>query len=283
MARGFLLPECSTWNAAHAVLLRLRRERHQMPEFLVANPAKAKRRNSAPGSKAKSSPRKRAARGKSHNPAPLGVLLSMANPEKRRTARQKAAFKRMSSAKRRNPATKVITRYRHRASKLRNPHHTRRNPVNVGGFGMKAIAKLSAGAVGGAFAVRKGTEMILGPVHNQGATGLIGNLVLSFVGGIAVAKLAKQPLIGVGITVGGIVSTYDRWHMESTIGRAAAMFVSGGQSTGKGLSDMEYNDWGSHALSGYIQDEFRPENTYGGQAGSLAMVPSPHATPAFVA
>ena len=46
---------------------------------------------------------------------------------------------------------------------------------------------------------------------------------------------------------------------------------------------MEYNDWGSHALSGYIQDEFRPENTYGGQAGSLAMVPSPHATPAFVA
>ena len=233
-----------------------------MAEFLICNPAKKKQAK-------KGSSRARAARGKQCNPAPMGVLLSMANPRKRRTAAQKAATKRMLAAKghRRNPATRTITKYRNRAaahSRRRNSH--RRNPVGVGGFGLKAIGELAAGAIAGAYGTRKGTELILGAKTNEGATGLAANVAMAFGLGIAVAKFAKQPLLGVGITVGGIVSTYDRWHMEQSLGKAAALFVSGGQSAGKGMGDLEYSDWGSEALKGYIDAEYRPELMYGSPA-----------------
>ena len=248
-----------------------------MGEFLIVNPAKRRR----PGSKT-SSPRSRAARGKFQNPAPLGVLLSMGNPRRRRTAAQKAAFKRMISARRSNPSKRrrrrnstvhTITRWRNAAHR-RNTHHIRRrrNPIGVGGFGLGSIAKLSAGAIAGAFGTRKGTELILGPKTNEGATGLAANVAVAFGLGIAVAKFAKQPLLGVGVTVGGLVSTYDRWHMEKTLGKAASLFVSGGASTGKGMGDLEYSDWGSAALNNYISAEFSLPS-YGGNVGA-AVVPA---------
>jgi hypothetical protein len=263
-----VLPQTADGRAGFSIFEKFQ-EGVSMAVFLTCNPAKKR--------KSKSSPRKRAARGKQQNPAPLGVLLSMANRAKKRTAAQKAATRRMRAAHKRNPAPRAHARRRSVAR--HNPHHTRRrrNPVGVGGFGLKSIAEISGGAIAGAFITRKGTELILGPKANEGATGLAGNIVLAFVSGIAVAKIAKQPLIGLGITVGGIVSTYDRWHMEHTLGRAAALFVSGGQSTGKGaaLGDMEYNDWGSEALSGYIAAEYSPELKYGGSLGRPVAISRP--------
>ncbi|HEY1209989.1 MAG TPA: hypothetical protein VGE85_11515 [Terracidiphilus sp.] len=242
-----------------------------MPEFLVVNPAKRK---------TKSSPRKRAARGKQFNPAPLGVILSMANTHTR-TAAQKAATKRMLAA-RKNPGIKVVTRYRNKARKLkRNPGH-KRNPVSVGGFGIKQIGEIAAGAIVGAAVTRKGTAMILGAANNQGATGYLVNFGLALGAGYAVARWAKLPLVGVGIAAGGVGTIYQRWYDEniSLVHKVAALAITGGTSTGKGLGDISYDNWGAASLRGYIADEYRPEDTY----SAIARKPLPrHEPDSFVA
>jgi len=246
-----------------------------MAEFLIVNPAKKR--------KSKSSPRKRAARGKHSNPAPLGVLLSMANKAKKRTAAQKAATRRMRAAHR-NPAVKVITRYRNKAHRghKRNPAH-RRNPVGVGGFGLKQIAEIAAGAVAGAAVTRKGTAMLLGAANNQGATGYVVNFGLALGVGYAVAKFAKMPLLGVGVAAGGVGTIYQRWYDEniSLVHKVAALAITGGQSAGKGLGDISYDDWGAASLRGYIADAYHPEDSY--SALPMPVKPAIRHEDAFVA
>lgn len=226
-----------------------------MAEFLIVNPAKKR--------KPKSSPRKWAARGKHSNPAPLGVLLSMANPKKKRTAAQKAATRRMLAAHR-NPAVKVITKYRTKARhSKRNPAH-RRNPVGVGGFGIKQIAEIAAGAVAGAAVTRKGTALLLGAANNQGATGYAVNFGMALGAGYLVAKFIKMPLLGVGIAAGGVGTIYQRWYDEniSLVHKVAALAITGGASAGKGMGDISYDEWGASSLRGYISDSYHPEDRY---------------------
>lgn len=107
--------------------------------------------------------------------------------------------------------------------------------------------------------------MILGAAHNQGATGYMVNFGLALGAGYVVARFAKLPLVGVGIAAGGVGTIYQRWYDEniSLVHKVAALAITGGASSGKGLGDISYDDYGQSSLRGYIHDEYRPEDTYG--------------------
>lgn len=234
-----------------------------MAEFLIVNPSK--RKGSRTG---------RPTARKRFNPA-AGVLLSMANPKKHRTAAQKAATRRMLAARtHHNPAIKVVTRYRNKghkaaAKRRHNPARRSRNPLTVAGFGMKQILQVSVGAFGGAMATRKLTSVILKGGSNEGFVGYLTNGAIALGLGMLGARWVN-PVFGGGVIAGGVGTIWQRFYDEN-IGKlrsVAAHAISGGTSDGKGMGDISYDEHPARALEGYYNATYMPRQEIEGDLGS---------------
>jgi hypothetical protein len=246
-----------------------------MPQFLEVNPSRQRKGSASRAARPKAR--------KSKNPA-AGVLLSMANPKrKHRTAAQKAAFKRMLAARSKNPSVKVVTRYRNKTHKARarrcNPSRRSRNPFNVAGFGAKQIAIGGVSAFAGGLATRKLTSVVLGTSgNNKGFMGYGLNLVFAIAGGLLLARWS--PAAGAGWAFGGVGTTAQRFYDEhmSPVRKVLALAMTQGESDGKGMGDISYDDWAVSALQGYYNTAYVARSTVMDELGApVVPIAPPHA------
>jgi hypothetical protein len=179
-----------------------------------------------------------------------------------------------------NPAVKVITRYRNKATKAkgrkRNGMHRSKNPLNIAGFGMKQVAEGCVGAAGGAIATGALTEKIFGK-HNEGPIGWLLNLGVAGLLGWGSYKYVS-PVFGTGVLFGGGGATVRRiWDEKvSKLIPVAISAATGGESDGKGMGDASFSSSGMYALNGYYEATY-PDFELGERRGAPAPAPVNHA------
>jgi hypothetical protein len=187
--------------------------------------------------------------------------------------------KKKRTAAKKNPAVKVITRYRNKAEKKakgrkRNGMHRSRNPLHIAGFGMKQIAEGCVGAAGGAIATGALTEKVFGK-HNEGPIGWLLNLGVAGLLGWGSYKYIS-PVFGTGVLFGGGGATVRRiWDEKvSRLIPVAINAATNGESDGKGMGDASFSSSGMYALNGYYEATY-PDFQLGERYGSAAAAPPP--------
>src|SRR5579872_866806 len=182
------------------------------------------------------------------------------NPRRRR----KSSRRRNHRRARRNPGELLIMANRHRSRRRKNRHHSRRrkNPFlkfgrkkhyrrhrrnpSFGGFDLKSVLKLGAGAAVGGYATRKLTQTVLG-ASNTGAMGYAANAGMALVLAWAAKKFLSGELAD-GVLAGGMAATFLRIYSEKFSGIAQIAAASTGTATTpsgtSGLGDIEFSNDG---------------------------------------
>ena len=158
----------------------------------------------------------------------------MANRHRSRRRRNRKS----SHRRRRNPFFKFHKRHSHRR---------RRNP-SLGGFDLKSVLKLGAGAAAGGYATRKLTQIVLG-ASNTGVMGYGANAAMALALGWAAKKFAGSDLAD-GVLAGGMAATFLRIYSEKFSGIAQIAAAATGTQTPaqpsgtSGLGDIEFSNDG---------------------------------------
>jgi hypothetical protein len=163
-------------------------------------------------------------------------------------------------SKRRNPFLKFGRKKHYRRH--------RRNP-SLGGFDLKSVLKLGAGAAVGGYATRKLTQTVLG-ASNTGAMGYVANAGMA----LALAWAAKKFMSGEiadGVLAGGMAATFLRIYSEKFSGVAQiAAAATGTQSPASGTSGLGDIEFSNDGLGMYIDGS---GVALPGQTGTYVSVP----------
>jgi len=126
----------------------------------------------------------------------------------------------------------------------------KRNGISVLGFGPLALAEGGVGALGGFLATGAAAEKIFRK-YNTGWVGYGLTLLLGGVGGYAINRWAKRPVLATGFVFGTVGAVSRRVYEEKVVKiLPAAVHMLTGE---KALGDVAFSPQGIRALSGYYR------------------------------